>query len=163
MASQGRVHVTLRITQFHLPHHTVRKTQLAMRPCANAQIVTKLPVVGVVKALVAVARIGRDFITRHAMCARHGGDTVQHVVGLIVLRDDRRKLGKVGVGLNRQVVNRDVRRLEAQRRLQILDQIRLRLPRQGIHDVEVEGLKRCGGLLHGSPRLLTVVHTPQGG
>jgi hypothetical protein len=44
----------------------VGKAQLAVRTRANAQIVAELPVVAVVKALMAFLGIGRDLVALHA-------------------------------------------------------------------------------------------------
>jgi hypothetical protein len=59
---QRVVHVQLGLAVPHLAHDAVRKAQLAVRARANAQVVAKLPVVEVVPAAVAGARIGRYLV-----------------------------------------------------------------------------------------------------
>ena len=81
MAGQRVVHVQARIAKAHLPHDAMRKAQLAVRAGADAQVVAELPVVEVVRAAVARARVGRYLVARP--CPQRGalGDAVEHRVG----------------------------------------------------------------------------------
>src|SRR5438309_10616254 len=49
-ARQCLVHVLCGVAETNLPHDPMRKTQLAVRACANAQVITELPVVELVLA-----------------------------------------------------------------------------------------------------------------
>ena len=70
--------------------------------------------------------------------------------------------GKQRVGLDGQVVDGNVRRLETQSCLNILRQIAQCLTRQGIHQIQVEGFKRRLRFFNGSHRLISVVHAAKG-
>ena len=105
VARQGLVHVKPGVAQAHLAMNSVGKTNLAVRASAYAQIVAKLPIVVVVKAAVPRLGEGRDLVARQPCGLRHVGYFVEHVVGQVFFRNHRWELGKVGVGLNRQVVN----------------------------------------------------------
>ena len=145
----------------HLAHDAVRKTEFAVRACPNAQVVAKLPVIQIMKATVAGFGIGRDLITLHARLSCHLGDAVEHGIGQVFLRYHRRKLGKVGVGLNGQVVNRDVGRIQGQCLAHVFFEAFQGLAGQGIHDVQVKGLKIGSRFLHCGNRLRAVMHPAQ--
>ena len=132
-----------------------------MRAGPNAQVVAKLPVIQIMKATVAGFGIGRDLIALHARLSCHLGDAVEHGVGQVFLRYHRRKLGKVGVGLNGQVVNRDVGRTQGQCLAHVFFEACQGLAGQGVHDVQVKGLKTGSGLFHRSNGLRAVMHPAQ--
>ena len=138
------------------------ETELAVRAGANAQVVAKLPVVQVVKALVAVACVSRDFVAVQAAPASHVGDQVQHGASGVVLGNHRRKFGEKSVGLDGELVNGNVRRVQAERHAHVLCQAVQRLAWQGVHDVQVEGVKGLGGFFNGGNRLRAVMHPAQG-
>ena len=132
-----------------------------MRACANAKIVAKLPIVQIVQAPVARLGVGRNFIPVHARSTSQLGDPVQHGVGIIVFRQHGRKFCEVGIGLDSQVVNRDVRGLKRERLAHVQRQVFQGLSRQRIHDVQVEGIECLGGFLHRCNRLGAVMHAAQ--
>ena len=138
------------------------KREFAVRTGANAKIVTKLPVIQVMPALVFGPRIGRDFVARTALLGRHLGDAVHHGVGRVLFGQGRRVLGKHRVGLDREVIDRHMWRLKRQGRLHILRQFSQVLPRQGIHDVEVEGIERHSRFFDRCKGLRAVMHAAQG-
>ncbi|MPN09218.1 hypothetical protein SDC9_156507 [bioreactor metagenome] len=135
------------------------KTQLAVRSGANAQIVAELPVVAVVKTLVAILGIGRDFIALHAGSPGAGRDKVQHLIGRIVLGHQGRVFGEIGVWLDGKVINRQMWRRKRQCRVHIALQIEQALAGQGIHEIDIEGLEIVRRLAHRSLGLRRVVHT----
>ena len=106
-----------------------------MRAGTNAQIVSKLPIVEVVKAAVPRLGVGRDFIALEPGFARHVGDAVEHGVGQVLLGNGRGELRKISVGLDRQVVNRDVRRTQGQRLAHVFFKAGQVLAGERIHDV----------------------------
>ena len=162
LALAGVLHVKRRFTVPHLAQHPVRKTELAVRARPNAQIVAKLPIVQVVRAAVAGLGVGRHFVTGQPRSGGQLGDAVHHFVGQIVLGQNWWELGKHGVGLDGEVVDRDVRRCKAQRGQDILRQSGQRLARQGVHQVEVEGVKHLRRLGHGGQCLVTIMDPAQG-
>ena len=158
-AGQRHIHKAIRITKSHLPNNAVRKAQLAVCARTNPQVVAKLPVIAVVKALMAGLGIGRDLIATHTRRNGAGRNQVQHFVSRIVLRNHRRVLGEVGIGLNGQVINRQMRRRKRERHIHIALQIRLGLAGQRIHQVDIEGLEIVRRLAHSRLRLRGIMHT----
>ncbi len=65
------------------------------------------------------------------------------------------------VGFEREVVSRQVRRPERQRSLEIGQRLGQRLPRQRVHQVEIEGIEMGGGKLGRAARFGIVVDAPQ--
>ena len=133
-----------------------------MRARANAQVVAKFPVVGVVLALVAAACVGGHLVALQPGLRGVLGDVVEHGVGLVVRRHGGWVLGEPGVGLDGQVVHRQVWRRQGQRGTQVGVQFGQRLAGQRVHEVEVEGLEGLLRLLHRRNGLGTVVHAAQG-
>jgi hypothetical protein len=105
----------------------------------------------------AVPGIGRHFVALHASDSGALGDAVQHGIGRVVVGHHWRELGKHGVGLDGQVVHRQVGRCQRQRQGQILIELAGRLARQCIHQVEVEGIKGLRSFLDRRNRLGPVV------
>ena len=68
-------------------------------------------------------------------------------------------LGKKGVGLDGEVVNGNMRRIKAQCSLDILLQFEQRLARQGVHQIQIEGLEGRLRLFNGGHGLISIVHT----
>ena len=122
LALHGLLHVKHGFTVTHLSQHTVREAELAVRTSPNAEVVAKLPVVQVVGTPVPRLGISRDFVALQARGCGQLGDAVHHFVGQIVFGQSGRELGKHRVGLDRQVVDRDVRRRKGQSSLDILGQ-----------------------------------------
>ena len=91
----------------------------------------------------------------------HLGDAVQHGIGRIVVGNPRRELGEIGVGLDGQVIDREVRRRHGQRLRQVLLQLVHGLARQRVHQVEIEGLEGGGRLFQRGDGLGAVVHAAQ--
>ena len=139
----------------------MRIAELAVRTGADAKVVTELPVVQVVRALMARARIGRDLVALQARGGRELGDAIEHLARRVVVGHGRRMLGKEGVGLDRQVVDAQVRRLEGQRLPQIRLELGQRLLRQRIHQVDIESVEGRGGLFDRGHRLGAVVHAAE--
>ena len=96
------------------------KTKFAVRPCTNAQVIAKLPIVQVVPAFVARLRIGRNFVPLQTLGARHCRDQVHHFVGIVLLWQNRGMFCKQGIGFDGEVIDGNVRRLEAQGRFDVL-------------------------------------------
>ena len=151
-----------RLAPAHLAQHAVREAELAVRARANAEVIAELPVVQVVRAAVALARIGRHLVARQAAGAGALGDQVQHVAGQVGVRQAGGRSGREHrVGLDGQVVDGQVRRLEAQRRVQLARQVVQRLPRQRVHQVEVEGVEGRGRLGQRLARLAGAVNATE--
>ena len=132
-----------------------------MRAGAQPQVVAELPVVPVMEAAVAGARVGRDLVAGEPGLCGALGDAVQHRVGGVLVGHHGRELGEIGVGLEREVIDRQVRRIEAERDVEVPVQIGQRLPGQRIHQVEVEGLEVARGLVERGARLVGAVDTAQ--
>ena len=144
-ALRDRVHVLLRMLGAHLPQDAVVKAELGMRARADAEVVAKLPVVEVVAAGVLRAGVGRGFVMLHARLGQPRFDGLLHVRSDIVIRQiGRRGVAKRRVGFEREVIGRQMRRLERQRRVDIGQRLVQRLPRQGKHQVEIEGVEMRG-------------------
>ena len=62
-----------------------------------------------------VLGVGRHFVALQPGGFGQLGDVVEHGVGGVVLGHHGRELGEVGIGLDGQVVNRNVRRRKGQR------------------------------------------------
>ena len=105
--------------------------------------------------------VGRHFVALQPGAFGHLGDSVEHGIGHVVFGNHRREFGEVGVGLNRQVVNRNMRWLQRQRLAHVLLQVFQRLAGQRIHDVEVEGVKSLRRLFNRRNRLGAVMHAAQ--
>ena len=89
-------------------------------------------------------------------------DRLLHVGGQVVVRQvGRRGVAERRVGLEGEVVGRQVRRLEAERGVDIGQRLGQRLPRQGVHQVEIEGVEMGGGQLGGATRLGVVVNASE--
>ncbi len=133
-----------------------------MGACADAQVVAELPKVEIVSAGMARTGVGRSFIVLHAYFGQTRLDCLLHVGGEIVVRQIRRgRVAERRVGFERQVVDRQVRRLEAQRDIDVGKCLSQRLPRQGVHQVEVEGIEVDGGKFGCPARLAVIVDAPQ--
>ena len=155
------LHVQRRVAGAHLADHAVGKAEFAVRACANTQVITKLPIIAVVPARMLRARVGRDFVTLQPGCLRRLADLVQHVVGHVVAGQYRRVGCEIGVGLQRELVDRQMRWREGQRGSQVGLQLVHGLAGQGVHQVEIESGKGLRRFLHGRQRLRAVMHPPQ--
>ncbi len=117
------------------------KAQFAVSPGAYAQVIAELPVIGVVPAAMPGLGIRRHFIPIHERSGRHFSDAIQHAVSRVVVGNAGRVLGEIGVGLDGEVIDRDVRRRECQRLGHVLFHLRQALTGQRVHDVKVEGVE----------------------
>ena len=133
-----------------------------MGTCTNTQVVPKLPVIEVVATAVSGFCISRYLVAFQALQRRQFRDAVEHRIGSIVFWNDRRELGEVGVGLDRQVVNREMRGGKAQRGGDIGIELLHGLTRQRIHQVEIERAKGPCRLFHCRQRLRAVMHPTDG-
>ncbi len=140
----------------------MRETELAVRPGPNAEVVAKTPVIEVVAAGVATARIGRHLVAPQASAGAARGDAVQHVVGQVLVGQRRRVFGKNGVGLKRELIDRQMRRRVAQGGVEVALQHGQGLARQGVHQVQVEVLEVLRRFCHGGVRLRRIVCAAQG-
>ena len=86
---------------------------------------------------------------------------IEHGVGIVVFRQERRVFGKHRVGLNGEVVDRQVRRRERQRSVHVFGKLRQGLPGQRVHQIEVKGVKHLRGFAHRGQGLRAVVHATQ--
>ena len=134
-----------------------------MRAGADADVVAKLPVVQVVLALVAWAGVGRHLVALHARSLGGCHQVVEHVKGRVFVGQALGRLGgKTGVGLHREVIEREVGRLEGQGGVQVVLQVGHGLAGQGVHQVDVEGVERNARFFDGGLGLIAVVHAAQG-
>ena len=95
------------------------------------------------------------------MRCRHVGDQIHHGISIVILGQHGWMLGKHRVGFDGEVIDRNVRRLEAQGGFDVLRQVGQCLTRQGIHHIQIEGVKSCLRFFHCRHGLITVVHTTQ--
>ena len=161
-ARHGLLLVLTRLAPSHLAQHPVREAQLAVGSGTDAKVVAKLPVVQVVAATVPGSRIGTHLV---ALPAAGGGactEQVEHLAGQVHVRQFGRPARKRGVGLQRQLVERKMRRRQRLQPIEFLRQPLQGLTRQRVHQVDIEGVEGGAGLLDGGLRLIGVVHPPQG-
>ena len=117
---------------------------------ARTQIITELPVVEVVRAATAGPGKARDFVVLKALRGQLVVAVLLHVPGEFVFGDARRRQRReLGARLQCQLIVRQVRRLQAQRRAQIGQCAAALLPRQGKHQIEVEVIQAAGVQLFG--------------
>ena len=119
----------------------MRKTELAVGASPNAQIVAKLPVIKVVPAPVAWLGVSRHLVPFQTLMACHLSDQVHHGVSIVIFWQHRRVFGKQGIGLDGEMVNRNVGWLETQCCFNILPQLEQGLTGQGVHQIQIEGFK----------------------
>ena len=97
----------------------VRKAELAVRAGADAEVVAELPVVEVVRAAVARPRERRDLVALEAAAAVRSTMRSSIVAARSSSGSGGGCVANQRVGLDRQVVDRQVRRLERERRVEV--------------------------------------------
>ena len=102
----------LRLLPAHLAHDAVRERQLGMRAGADAEVVAEPPVVEVVPALASRPRERRRLVVPVARGRERAVDRVLDVGRAIVVGQRRRMPVEERVRLDRQVIERQVRRRE---------------------------------------------------
>ena len=150
-----------RLPEAHLAHDAVRKRQLAVRARPDAQVVAELPVIHVVAAGLTGARVRGDLVVVETGLRHARLDPLMNGGRRIIVGQRRRKLGEDGVGLQRQLVERQVRRRQRQRHFNVGLRLRERLTGQRVHQVEVEGRVVALRDLHGSKCLRSVMHAAE--
>ena len=160
IAGQRRLHVAARVLVLCLPDDPVRERQLAVGAGPDAQVIAKHPVIEVVLGLMAGARPGRHLVVAIGV-TQHLAQQILHGSRLVFVRHRGREARKQRVGLQREVVARQVRRRERQGLRQVCAQLGQRLLGQRIHQVQVEGLEQLGGCLGRRTGLSPVMHAPQ--
>ena len=146
----------------HLPHDAIVEAQLGMGAGADAEVVAELPVIQVVATGVMGTRIGRGFVVLHARFGQPCLDRQLHVSGQVVVRKvGRRSVTEWRIGFEREVIGREMWRLETQRSLDIGHGLGQRLPRQGEHQVEIEGVEMRGGEFGRATCLAVVVNASE--
>ena len=139
----------------------MRERYLGMRAGADAEVVAELPVVQVVPRLAPGLRIGRHFIMSIAGGCGVLLDHLLHVGAGIVVRQHRRELRENRVRLQRQVVQRQVRRRRGNRDAKVGARLFQRLPGQRIHQVEIEIVEMPMRDLDGATRLCIVMNAAE--
>ena len=114
------------------------------------------------KTCVSIPGVGGNLITVQSGYGGHVRDQVQHGIGRVVFRHHRGEFGEISVGLDGQLVDRDVRRVHCQGQAHVLGQAVQCLARQRVHDVQVEGVKRLRRLFHSRNGLRRIMHPAQG-
>ena len=146
----------------HIALDAVVKRQLAVRAGANAQIIAKRPVIQVVPRLMAGQGKRRGFVMDKSSRRQPRLDGLLHIGGQVVVGQiGRRAGGKQGVGLQRQVIGRQMARAQRQRLFDIGQRLLQRLAGQGVHDVQIEGVEVAAGLLGGAARFVGAMNAPQ--
>ena len=108
------LHVLLRLLVAHLAHDAIAERQLRMRAGADAEIVAEAPVVEIVPAFAAGFRVRRRFVMQVARASSGILDRVLDVRRRVVVGQRRRMAVKQRVRLDRQVIERQMRRRERQ-------------------------------------------------
>src|SRR5690606_29959574 len=90
----------------HLAHDLLAKTDLAMRTCANTQIVAILPVIEVMVTFLSWFRKCRNFVIPVTFFGQKLFNHFLHVGTLVFVRQVWRVLIEPGIGFERQVVYR---------------------------------------------------------
>ena len=103
------VEILLRLFYADLAHHAVGKRELGMRSGADAQIIAEAPVVEIVPALAARLSESRRLVMPVTRIEEHAFDRVIHVCGLVVVGQRRRLAMEQRVGLDREVIERQMR------------------------------------------------------
>src|SRR5690606_21932734 len=144
----------------------VPEGDLSVRTGTYPEIVTVGPIVEVVRALATGPRIGTDLVLRITGPGEHGLAALLDVPAEVLVGDaDRRPRREHGVGLQRELVMTDVRRLQRKRTLQVVHRHRQVLAGQGVHQVQVEivetGLARQGDGRLGLPAVVDAAQALQ--
>ena len=100
-------------------HDAVGERQLGVRAGADAEVVAELPVVEVVPALAPGLRVRRGLVVHVAGGGERRVDRVLDVGRRVLVGQRRRMAVEQRVGLERQLVERQVRRRERERRREV--------------------------------------------
>ncbi len=159
------IHERLRVLVLPASQHVLlgAGTDLAVRAGTNAQVVTKTPVIQVVRALPAGAGIGTHLVLAEAGLRQQRLAVFLHVPGSVFIGDAlRRPREEHGVRFQGQLVVRDVGRLQRERAFQVGLGSGQGLLRQRVHQVDVEVVvARILRHLHRALGLATVVDAAQ--
>ena len=114
-----------------------------MRACSDPDVVTELPVIEVVAA--AGLRLGKG---GHFVVFKSGrlGEVVNGTPYLprhFLVGQQRRVCGKGGIGFDGQLIKGEMRWRPGKRLAQVGKRIRGVLPRQTVHQVNIEVVKTC--------------------
>ncbi|MCW0416884.1 hypothetical protein NB689_002638 [Xanthomonas sacchari] len=136
---------------------------LAVRAGTDAEIVAEGPVVEVVRAAVAGARVGADLVLRVAGLGQQRLAALLHVPGVVVLGHAlRRSRGEHGVRFQGELVVAQVGRLQRQRLRDVALGLGQGLLRQRVHQVQVDiGIAGVLRQLHRTLGLGAVVDAAQ--
>ncbi|MNV25249.1 hypothetical protein D3C71_1163410 [compost metagenome] len=137
---------------------------LAVGAAADAQIVTKAPVVEVVAALIARLGVGRDLVLLVTLGGEHGVTLLVDVPQSVIFRQLGGLGGERGVRLYGELIPGEVRRRAVDGLLQIIEGVLQALIRQAVHQIQVEGGQLDGvGQLGCLARLLRAVNAAEAG
>src|SRR5438094_874639 len=140
-----------------MPRDAPGEAQLAVRAGADADIVAEFPIVEVVAAAMPRPRESRGLVMPIARRAEHLLRCQLHVGALVMLRQLRRLAPEHGVGLDRQLIGRDVRRAQAHGLLDVGPRHRKRLARQPVHQVEIHVVEALERHSDGAPGFVRAV------
>ncbi len=161
----GGLHERLRVLVLPAAQHLLLRAgaDLAVRAGADAQVVAETPVVEVVRALPAVARIGADLVLAVAGLRQQRLAMFLHVPGAVLVGNAaRRPREEHRVRLQGELVVRDVRGRQRERALQVMFGLGQGLFRQRVHQVDVEVVVAgIPGQLHRALGLAAVVDAAQ--
>ena len=107
----------------------------------HADVVAELPVVEVVATAPSGARVRRNLVVLVAVRRELLLAIELHLPGRVRVGQRRRAMVEDGAGLERQLVVRDVRGLQCQRRVEIGECLLQRLCGQAVHEIEIEVLE----------------------
>jgi tRNA (guanine-N7-)-methyltransferase len=156
-AGERRSMIGARMPVPHLPLHPVVEAQLAVGARTDAQVVAELPVVQVVRACRPAARRRKSRSVRRPACASIAS-TRSCMSAARSSSGTAAGSGEQRVRLEREVVAATSGAADRPAPVQVAIERRHRLPRQRVHQVDVEGGEVTRGLLDRRMRLRRVMH-----
>ena len=120
------------------PRDAIGKAQLAVGARADAEVIAETPVVEIVAAFTAGLRPGRSLVVRVTARGKRGADGVLHRRRRILVRQRGRMPVEERVRLEREVVERQMRRAGRQRGFGVGARLGERLLGQRDHEVEID-------------------------
>ncbi len=160
-ALRGLLHVALGMAPAGLTHDAMRKSELGMGASADADVIAELPVIEVVATAVPRRGVSGHFVALQPGGLRQIGHGVLHVGGQVVVWQFGGLAGEQGVGFERELIEREMRRLVRQRLVDVGLAARHILLRQGEHQIEIEAGEVARGLGHRVVRLACIMHATQ--
>ena len=124
-----------------LAHDARREGDLAVRAGADSEVVAVGPVIQVVTRLSAAQRVRGRLVVLVTRVSRQLLDHLLHSGSRVVVGHDGWVTMEVCVRFNREVVERQMGRRVRERTRNIGLRLRDRLPRQAVHEIEIEVLE----------------------